>query len=286
MRFKTPNRLLALALLSAAVPFHAQSGYGAPADNNSPDQRPNRQRYSRPQSDTNAIPALAPTRTAPVPAPTATPIPDLTATPGPDLTATPAPVPPDAPQQTSQPYAAPPSTPARRATISYTDGRLAIVASNSSLNQILRDVSRTANITITGGVAEERVFGNYGPGTPLEVLSALLDGTGTNMLLIACSDGRASELVLSARNGGPTPPNPGADGLESRDENEASTPPDIPPSQREADAPPEAAITPPPASGDPSQQSPNGTKTPQQIYDDLIKMRQSQEQAQPQQQPQ
>src|SRR6185295_2147882 len=51
----------------------------------------------------------------------------------------------------------PAQSPPKRANISYADGQLTISASNSSLNQILREVSRLTGIKITGGVAEERV---------------------------------------------------------------------------------------------------------------------------------
>jgi hypothetical protein len=196
----------------------------------------------------------------------------------------------DAPPPQTQQHEAEPLTPARRATISYTGDRLTIVASNSSLNQILRDVARSASIKITGGVAEERVFGNYGPGTPLEVLSALLDGTGSNMLLIQGSAGHASELMLSTRTGGPTPPNPNASSFDDARNDDDTGPP--PPSQN---APPASASTPPPAtpannSGAPPPASPSAdssnsetpsTRTPQQIYDELMKLRR-QNQQQPQ----
>ncbi len=46
-----------------------------------------------------------------------------------------------------------------------------------ALNQILRDIARLTGIKITGGVVDERVFGNYGPDAPNNVLDALLDGT-------------------------------------------------------------------------------------------------------------
>lgn len=101
-----------------------------------------------------------------------------------------------------------PATPARRATASYTDGLLTIHADNSSLNQILRQVSHLTGTVITGGVAEERVFGNYGPAKPSTVLSALLRGTGSNFLMSGGSNGSVMKLVLTPR-GGPTEPGPG-----------------------------------------------------------------------------
>jgi hypothetical protein len=170
-----------------------------------------------------------------------------------------------------------------------------IVATNSSLNQILRDISHTAGITITGGVAEERVFGNYGPGTPAEVLNSLLDGTGSNMLYVQGLGPRKSELVLTTRTGGPTPPNPNAARFDAGDD-QATPPPPPPPVAQEPPAvnsqPTAAQVPPPPdnaapqpatpsSSGDSSgEQSTGGAKTPQQIFDELMKLRQQNQQRQ------
>jgi hypothetical protein len=185
-----------------------------------------------------------------------------------------------------------PETPSHRATVNYTGGQLSIVATNSSLNQILRDISRTAGITITGGVAEERVFGNYGPGTPSEVLNDLLDGTGSNMLFVQGVGGGKSELVLTTRTGGPTPPNPNASRFDAEDAPPPQPPPAPTPAAQETHAAdnnpptpsPSDSSTPAPAttnssSGDSSSSSDqsNGAKTPQQIFDELMKLRQQQQ---------
>ena len=53
--------------------------------------------------------------------------------------------------------------PAEPASISYENGTLTVKTQNSSLNQILREISRKTGMSITGGVSEERVFGTYGP---------------------------------------------------------------------------------------------------------------------------
>ena len=84
-------------------------------------------------------------------------------------------------------------------------GLVAVTADNSSLNQILRAVSQQTGITITGGVNDERVYGNYGPAAPADVLSQLLDGTGVNMMLVQPSGASPAQLILTQRNGGPTP---------------------------------------------------------------------------------
>ncbi len=112
-------------------------------------------------------------------------------------TTTPAAVPSTAPQPREQP-----------AQVSLTDGLLEVRADNTSLNQILRSVSRLTGLAIVGGVADQPVFGNYGPAQPSQVLATLLDGTGVNMLYKAGDATHAPELVLTQRNGGASPPSP------------------------------------------------------------------------------
>lgn len=184
----------------------------------------------------------------------------------------------------------PSQQPARRAEVKYTDGQLAVTADNSSLNQILREIGRETGIKITGGVAEERVYGTYGPGSTATVLAALLDGTESNMLLLENDKKSPEELVLTPRHGGPTPPNPNAPGFD--DDNSAESPATTqrsrlnpPPSQEPGEQREPSAATPPTSvPGDPSTAAggasdPNGVKTPQQIYEQLQQM---QKQHQPQ----
>jgi hypothetical protein len=183
-----------------------------------------------------------------------------------------------------------------RAEVSYADGQLSVAANNSSLNQILREISRQTGMKITGGVADERVFGSYGPATPAKVLAALLDGTGSNMLLVQSPANTLEapkapvELVLTPRHGGPTPPNPNAAGFgDSADSQGMDSPQQNPqsdrspfrsqPQQTSTPVDPNRPITPSalPASTDTTDdKSPNGVKTPQQIYEQLLRLRQQQ----------
>jgi hypothetical protein len=171
---------------------------------------------------------------------------------------------------------------------------LTITADNSSLNQILRDISRVTGMTITGGVTDEHVFGTYGPADPSSVLTALLKGTGSNMLLVLDAARSPRELVLTPRQGGPTPPSPNS--FHSRDEDNEISPqgnnrlgrqPSVQPPPQPQPQPqqqPQYPQTPAvntdnpapaaPAANTTTQQSPNGVKTPQQIYEELMKMQQ------------
>jgi hypothetical protein len=220
---------------------------------------------------------------------------------------TPAPAPVEPPQYPV--YTPPPTPPASRAQVTYSAGMLSVTANNSSLNQILREISRLTGMKITGGVNDERVFATYGPAPPATVVTALLDGTGSNFLLVnsvANPDGGTAppvELVLTPRHGGPTPPNPNA--ASSNDtadfENLApptpanyaappvaapSAPPAGVPAQNNAPAPvsppdgstPAAPSTPSDAA---TPDNPNGVKSPQQIYEQLLRLRQQQQQTSP-----
>ena len=207
------------------------------------------------------------------------------------------------PQATSTQPVTPPATPdppaipltpsqlpPKRAQVTYAGGALSITADNSSLNQILRQISTDTGIKITGGVTDERVFGEYGPAEPAQILAALLDGTESNMVLVHRDSNAPAELILTPRQGGPTPPNPNASAFNNRSEPEETPAPQ--PQQTIRPAPPQnnQPFTPPSQSApnaaipaNSSQpESPNGVKTPQQIYEQLQRMRQQQQQTQPQ----
>ncbi len=113
------------------------------------------------------------------------------------------------PQTTSSPH------PAK---VTFADGKIDIRANNSSLNQILRAVSRATGLKITGGVPDERVFGNYGPAPLSSVIATLLDGTGTNILFLSGDADNAPHLVLTRRGGGATPPSPDSPAYAAYDE--------------------------------------------------------------------
>ena len=184
---------------------------------------------------------------------------------------------------------------------------LSVTANNSSLNQILREISRLTGMKITGGVNDERVFATYGPASPAAVVTALLDGTGSNFLLVhsaANPDGGTApvELVLTPRHGGPTPPNPNAASSNEAADSENLAPPTpgnyVPPPIAAPAAPPAAvpaqnsvAPTSPPEGSTPAAPSttpdattpdnPNGVKSPQQIYEQLLRLRQQPQQTPP-----
>ena len=77
---------------------------------------------------------------------------------------------------------------------------LFIQASNSSLDQILNDISLKTGAKVEGMGADERIFGTYGPGPARDVLTELLEGTGYNILLVGdLGQGTPRRIVLSGR---------------------------------------------------------------------------------------
>ena len=91
------------------------------------------------------------------------------------------------------------------ASVEYADGQVAVLAENSSLSEIIRDVARRAGMAVKGSIVDERVFGTYGPAAPAEVLAELLKGTDSNMMVLA-GKSHVPELILSPKQGEPTPP--------------------------------------------------------------------------------
>jgi hypothetical protein len=112
--------------------------------------------------------------------------------------------------------------PASPATVTAGNNELTVKADNSSLAQILHQVSSKTGMQLDGLGGDERVFGSFGPAAPREVLTALLDGTSYNVVMVGdLPSGAPRELLLTRRSGGgaTTPPvnaaqnqNPGQNG--------------------------------------------------------------------------
>jgi hypothetical protein len=161
--------------------------------------------------------------------------------------------------------------PAQEAKIALQGNSLSIHADNSSLTAILREIAAKSGMKIDGLGGDERVFGNFGPGAPRDVLADLLDGTAYNLVLLGdLSDGVPRELILTpATHGGASVASAAAPPVSSddasNDQESAEVPPQ--PSPREVSTP---GTTPP--------ENP-GVKTPQQLFEQLQRMRQGQQQA-------
>lgn len=164
--------------------------------------------------------------------------------------------------------------PAGHASVTLSGGSLAVRANNSSLSDILKDLSSTSGMTVDGFEKDTRVFGVYGPGTPRDVISELLDGAGYNFLMVGSTDaGTPREIVLTTRGNAPLAnPQPGSISQPDEDDEPINNP-------MEQVAPP---MLPTPMQPDQRQQP----RTPQEMLQELQRIRQQQGQGQGQPQPQ
>ncbi len=171
--------------------------------------------------------------------------------------------------------------PAQPAHVTLENGILAVHADNSSLSDILHQLSSSSGMTIDGFHQDQRVFGVYGPGSPRDVLSSLLMDAGYNFLLVGTTEkGTPKQVILTARAGGgapstTAPAEPDMDAPPDEDngdngDNNANFPPPEPNPPDQPSTPPGAGTTPP--------TNPDGhVKTPAEIIQELQRMRQQQQ---------
>ncbi len=189
--------------------------------------------------------------------------------------ATPAPQPALPPAPVAPP---PPNWPANdlpgAASVVFDSRGLLVVASNSSLEQILKEVSIETGVKVEGMDADQRVFGTYGPGPARDVISQLLDGSGYDVLMVGDrGEGTPRRIVLTERSGSASVQNPA---------NRAA----IQPSNDETDADQEPQE--PQPEQEPPQPGPNGAappvpmRTPQQIMQEIQERQRQQQSAQQQ----
>jgi hypothetical protein len=178
--------------------------------------------------------------------------------------------------------------PAMEAKIVFAGDTLAIHAENASLTAILRSFAAKSGMKIEGLGGDERVFGTFGPGTPRDVLADLLNGTTYNVVLLGkLENGAPRELLLTPTTHGAAPAaaavpaNPDvAGGDPANPDPSVAEQPSAEPEQ-EAQGPldlPTPVEDPLPAPGAAEQQTP-GVKTPQQLFEQLQQMRQQQQNA-------
>lgn len=168
--------------------------------------------------------------------------------------------------------------------ITWNSQGLHIEAANASLSQILNQVSSETGAKVEGLSGDERVFGDFGPGQPRDVLSQLLHGSGYNFLLLGTQDGPL-RVILSTRRT-TTQPGQTNQGYNRQMPVDAQQDDENPPDPEPEEQPP---FQPQRAPGD--QNNPNGNMTPQQRMQmmqqqRLQQMQQMQQQYQQQQQQQ
>lgn len=174
--------------------------------------------------------------------------------------AVPEPAPPPAPPAPKWPINDQPTP----ASVTWDSHGLKIDATNSSLSQILAEVSRDTGAKVEGLGQDQRVFGSYGPGQARDVISELLQGSGYNFLMMGeQGSGTPLEIMLSTRSSsGPATARPAAAGDSDDDSTEGVI---------------DDRLQPPPPAPNVQQGSfgPGGpARTPQQIMDEMQRRQQ------------
>jgi hypothetical protein len=181
--------------------------------------------------------------------------------------------------------------------VAYQDGKLTIIAQNSTLGDVLRAVrTRTGATVDVPPNATERVVGHLGPGPAREVLASLLNGSHFDYVLLgsATNPNALDRVILMAKSGDvnqpaqpaaneaavqpqgqPQNPPPGAEGEEvSNDEFNAddATDAEQQPDQQAEEQQQQQSMS--PINGQP------GVKTPEQLLQELQRQQQIQQQQQ------
>jgi hypothetical protein len=164
--------------------------------------------------------------------------------------------------------------------ITWDSHGLKIEANNASLHDILNEVSTDTGAKVEGMGADERVFGEYGPGTARDVLSQLLHGSNYNVLMIGDQgEGTPRQVVLSVRRAaGPATAN-----RQTPSQPDDDYAPDEPQAEDQPVQPPMINGRPPMM---PPQGPPGAPRTPQQILQELQQRQQQMMEQQQQQQQQ
>ena len=168
------------------------------------------------------------------------------------------------------------------ATIVWDSHGLQVTASNSSLKQILSEISIDTGAKIDGMGQDERIFGSYGPGPARDIISQLLDGSNYDVAILGDQgSGTPTRVVLTARSGA-APAGSNASPAQPSDEDNAA---DEQAEQPDPQPQPLQALPPRP---NPEGAAPQMTgRTQQQLIEEMQeRQRQLQQQQQQQQSPQ
>lgn len=190
----------------------------------------------------------------------------------------------------SAPPLRPEQLPASPPEVQFQRGQLTILASNSTLGDILRAVHQQTGASVdVPGNATERVVGQFGPGPARDVLASLLNGSHFNYVLLGSAENPVGldRVILTSRSGNgseqsaaavgasmpQSQPNPAAmvvpqpddsDDAASDDTSEAPDATDADDQGNAAQGDDQPQQPPPNALGQPS-----GVKTPEQLLQEL-----------------
>jgi hypothetical protein len=162
----------------------------------------------------------------------------------------------------------PAEQPAQAASVDFKNGLLSVHAENSSLIGILDQVQHQTGLLVEGLTHDQRIYGQYGPANISTTLSALLDGSGYDFVIVGNASSRTPpRLILSPPGavGAGATPQPAPAAVEAQPSDNAQTPPPV---ASEGDAPQAEEDQ-----GGPSDPTvPPQPKTPQQIFNEMRRM--------------
>ena len=177
--------------------------------------------------------------------------------------------------------------------VTYVNGQLTIASSNSTLSQVLQSVQTQTGATfdIPPGAGSERVVASLGPGKPQNVLASLLNGSKFNYVILgkANNPGAVQKVILMAKVAGPSSqaaPDPTPQN--SFRALPPSQPPVEPPEDEYQQNEPEVDNQVQPLPGQPGGDNGSqeviqpGSRTPEQMLQELQRMQQQQQQMQQQ----
>jgi len=168
--------------------------------------------------------------------------------------------------------------------VTMENGQLTIDAPNSTLSDVLSGIHRATGASIEGASPTERVAVKLGPGTPEQVIAALLRGTPYDYVILGTlgkQDVVARVLLTQQSN---QPPETAQAQSMGRPQPAFQQPPDD--SQPDRTPPEEAAPMPntetqvdqAPQTPPPQQPDPNAPKTPEQLFKELQQLQQQRQQ--------
>lgn len=166
-------------------------------------------------------------------------------------------------------------------------GLLTVAAENSTLADILKAIETVTHASLEGTQPDaERVFGQFGPGAPRQVLNSILNGTHYDFILVGAVDdpGSVERIMLSSK--GTAPAIRGSAGQMAARQN-MPTPNSDEEQDNDLAGQPEIQQPPPPPvpseQVQPPAQQQQQVKTPEQLLQELQRLRQQQQQQQTQQ---
>jgi hypothetical protein len=105
-----------------------------------------------------------------------------------------------------------PAQPVKRLLVDFSNGLLSIDADQATLSEVLYEVQRRtgADVAIPAGAERDKVVIKAGPGSPKDVMAALLNGSHFNFILVGSMGDKSGvrSVILTPKTGGPSPPSP------------------------------------------------------------------------------